>query len=65
MEKKKDKWKHAHSGGSGAVYGLGLIGALVYFIQQATTFQEGLVGVLKALVWPALLVYKALELLKF
>ena len=50
--------------GSGAVYGLGFIGALVYFIQNAHTFGEGLFGVLKAIVWPALAVYKLLGFLK-
>lgn len=43
---------------SGAVYGLGLIGALVYYISEAANFGEGLVGVLKALVWPAFVVYE-------
>ena len=43
---------------AGGVYGLGFIGALVYFIQQATGFWSGVLGVLKALVWPAFLVYK-------
>ena len=47
-------------GSSGAVYGLGLIGAAVYYIQQAPTFTAGVVGLLKALVWPAFLVYYAL-----
>jgi len=50
--------------GAGAVYGLGLVGALVYFIQHAQTFTEGLLGFLKALVWPALLIFKVMELLK-
>ena len=40
-------------GAGGAVYGLGLIGALIYFIQSATTFWMGVLGFLKALVWPA------------
>lgn len=48
----------------GAVYGLAMIGSAVYFIQHATTFWLGVLGVLKALVWPALLVYKLLEFLK-
>lgn len=48
-----------HAGG-GAVYGLGLIGALVYFIQHATSFGDGLLGVLKAIVWPALVIYQVL-----
>ncbi len=45
------------------VYGLGFIGALVYYIGHATTFGMGVVGVLKAIVWPALLIYKVLEML--
>jgi len=49
----------SHCQGGSAVYGLGLIGALVYFLQHATSFGEGVIGVLKAIVWPALLVYKA------
>jgi len=49
-------------GGGGAVYGIGLIGALVYYIQHAATFGDGAFGVLKAIVWPALLVHKALTL---
>ena len=48
----------------GAVYGFGFVGALVYYLQHATTFMVGLLGFLKALVWPALLVYKVLELWK-
>lgn len=51
-------------GAPGAVYGLGLIGALVYFIQHATSFWDGVFGVLKSLVWPALLAYKSLEFFK-
>lgn len=52
-----------HAGGSSAIYGLGFIGALVYFIQQATTFGEGVIGFLKAIVWPAFLVYEAFNFL--
>ncbi len=44
------------------VYGLGFVGALVYYIQQADNFQAGLIGFFKALTWPAWLIY---ELLKF
>lgn len=53
------------TGSAGAIYGFGFLGALVYFIQDASNFTEGLLGFLKALAWPALLIYKALELLKF
>jgi hypothetical protein len=55
---------HAGAAGGGAVYGLGLIGALVYFIQSATSFWDGLYGVFQALVWPAYLVYGLLHWLK-
>jgi hypothetical protein len=46
---------------SGAVYGLGMIGALVYFVRKAETRQDYLLAVGKAVVWPALLVYLALR----
>lgn len=46
---------------SGAVYGLGMIGAAVYFLSHATGFWSGVIGFLKALIWPALLVYKCLQ----
>ena len=52
---------HFNKHSSGAVYGLGLIGAAVYYIGQATTFGLGVLGFLKALVWPALLVYALLK----
>ena len=48
----------------GAVYGLGFIGAVVYYIQHAVSFWMGCLGILKAMVWPAIVVYKVLELLK-
>lgn len=50
-------------GPNSAVYGFGFIGALIYYISYATTFWMGALGVLKAIVWPALLVYEALKLL--
>lgn len=46
---------------SGAVYGLGFIGAAIYYISTATSFLVGLIGVLKAVVWPVFLVYEALK----
>ena len=50
-------------GSSDAVYGLGLIGAWVYYISRATTFRQGVLGFLKGIVWPAFLVYALLEFL--
>lgn len=63
---KKKEWRHnhGHHGGQagGAVYGIGLIGALVYYISTATSFGLGLLGILKAILWPAFVVY---ELMKY
>ncbi len=52
------------SAGGGAVYGLGLLGALVWFWKQADGLGEHVVGVLKAFVWPAFLVYQAFKSLR-
>ncbi len=52
------------NGVSGGIYGMAFVGAAIYFIQHATTFWEGLLGFVKALVWPAVLIYKLLEYLK-
>ncbi len=51
---------HIHESSTGAVYGLGLIGAAIYYIGHAAGFWMGVLGFLKALVWPAFLVYQAL-----
>jgi hypothetical protein len=48
---------------AGAVYGLGLIGAAIYFISTATSFWIGVLGFLKAIVWPVFLVYEAFKYL--
>ncbi len=45
-------------GGSDAVYGIGLIGAWVYYFRRATTTQERVQAFFKGLVWPAFLVYE-------
>ncbi len=46
---------------SGAVYGLGLIGAAIYYISTAAGFWMGVLGFLKAIVWPVFLVYEAFK----
>ncbi len=51
------------NGGAGAVYFLGLVGAAVYYISGAVGFWAGVIGFLKALVWPAFLVYELLAFL--
>jgi hypothetical protein len=51
-----------HGGGSDSVYGLGMIGAWVYYIGRASSPRLRVLGFFKGLVWPAMLVY---EILKF
>lgn len=59
----QQKTKVVYKGAANApVYGLGLIGAWVYYLGQAETFWIGVLGILKGIVWPAMLVY---ELLKY
>ena len=51
------------SGGSDAVYGFGLISAWIYYLSHAASFGMGLLGILKGIVWPAILVYEVLKYL--
>lgn len=46
---------------SGIVYGLGFVGAAIYYISHATGFWVGVLGFLKALIWPVILVYELLN----
>jgi hypothetical protein len=48
----------------GGIYGMAFLGGVVYYIQHATSFWAGVLGIFKALFWPAVLMYKLLELLK-
>lgn len=57
---KPTRYRGSNASG-GAVYGLGLIGAAIYFISQATSFWIGVLGFLKAIVWPAILVFEVLR----
>jgi hypothetical protein len=44
-------------GGADAVYGIGMIGAWVYYFKRADTAQERVQAFFKGLVWPAFLVH--------
>jgi hypothetical protein len=48
----------------GTIYGMGFLGAAVYLVQHAGGFWAGVVGIVKALFWPAVLMYELLEHLK-
>lgn len=63
MSKVKVIREHSSTGG-GAVYGFGFIGALVYYFQHADSFAQFVMGFLKAIVWPAMVVYKVIEYFK-
>ena len=52
---------HVTNGGVGAFMFLAFIGAAVYFVEKANGFWESILGILKALVWPAFLVYEVLK----
>jgi len=57
------KKKMSGRGASCGIYGVAFVGAAIYFIQHAETFWMGVLGVLKALVWPAILIYHVLGFL--
>jgi hypothetical protein len=62
MEEKIMKQRMQECGpAANAIYGLGFIGAAIYFIAHATSFWVGVLGFLKAIVWPAFLVYQAFK----
>jgi hypothetical protein len=47
----------------GAIYGIGIFGAWVYFWQEADRFWEYLFAVIQGLLWPAWMVYEAFRAL--
>jgi hypothetical protein len=48
----------------GHIYGLAFLGALIYYLQHCTSFWNGVLGILKAIIWPAMLIYHLLDFLK-
>lgn len=40
---------------------LGFLGAAIYYISTATSFWNGVLGVLKAIIWPLFLILEALK----
>ncbi|MEN7981930.1 MAG: hypothetical protein ABFQ65_00600 [Nanoarchaeota archaeon] len=60
---KKMNYENCRSSCNEMVYFIGFIGSLIYYIQNATSFWDGVLGLLKAIVWPAILVYKLLVFL--
>lgn len=58
---KKNMFKNHECGTNNALYFVGFVGAAVYYISTATGFWNGVLGLLKALVWPAFLTYGLLK----
>jgi len=58
--KKKSKICAAHKDSACAIYGLGFLGAAIYYISHATGFWMGVLGFLKALIWPLFVIMKIL-----
>ena len=55
--------KKYNNSSNNAIYGLGFIGAAIYFISHATTFWMGVLGFLKAIIWPVFLIYEVFKYL--
>ena len=57
--------KIAKSGGATGIWFFGFIGALVYYLHyHSGTFWLVVVAVIKALIWPAILVYYLLHFMR-
>jgi hypothetical protein len=54
---------NAGAAGGGAFYGLGILGALVFFWQQAEGFWEYVLAIIQGLFWPAFMVYEVFQAL--
>jgi hypothetical protein len=59
--RRRGDMRPSQNGGGGAVYGIGMIGAAVFFYRSAVSREDYLLALPKAMVWPALLVYQALK----
>lgn len=58
-----DDGKCGNDGMAGLAYVLGVIGAIAYYASTASSFWMGVLGILKALVWPAFLVFELMRML--
>ena len=64
LDSKKCGCHYGRAGSGGAIYGLGIIGALFYFLKGAATFSAVMIGIGKSIFWPALVIFKLLTLLQ-
>ncbi|GAA1478210.1 hypothetical protein GCM10009623_26560 [Nocardioides aestuarii] len=54
---------NAGAAGGGAIYGLGMFGAWVWFFTQADTFPQYLYAIFQGIFWPAYMVFEAFQAL--
>lgn len=60
VKKEKRKWNGSPGNTGSFIWFMGFIGAFIYYVEQVDNFGAGIVAFLKAIVWPAFLVYKLL-----
>ena len=53
----KEKMQVHQGNTAGAIYGLGFLGALFYYLTTAAGLWEAVIGFFKAIFWPAFLVH--------
>jgi hypothetical protein len=65
QEEISNKYSHCHgSNQSNTIYGLGVVGALFYFLSNSTSFWEVILGIGKSIFWPAILTFNLLTYLQ-
>ena len=57
-------FKHKGMPQGSALYFFAWLGATIYYLQHATGFWMGVLGVLKAFVWPVFLMLRVYDFLK-
>ena len=55
--------KASCAAGGGAIYGLGIFGAWVWFFSEADTFWEFILAFFQGIFWPAWMVYEVFQTL--
>jgi len=60
----KNYYHKAGTAGAGGIWFLGFIVSLIYYWQHSNTFWTVIVGLFKAIFWPAYLVYHLTAFLK-
>ncbi len=58
----KGKTTAQQHGAMGGAYFLGMVGAVIFYMQHAHTFWAVILGLLKALIWPLFVVHHVLAI---